>query len=227
MFHSCCISSNNCSPSSLHFIISRSHTHTHTLTHKLHNHTPFTFSTFNPPMHKHTHTCCAPTVAYVSKYLMKVSVQLTVFRRDFARFLLLMGYLCLSREMAAVTATGLWSRLLSSEKNRTTWGMEKSCTVWEREKIDALAVIDGLLLIDCSPLRHLMCCYCSGISGCFPEVIWECRHCWISVSGCCGWVAAAAGGGELHLFVPPASDAELWMFWTWQKPKPVTNDDVS
>lgn len=94
MFHSCCSSSTlHC----LHFIISHCHTHNHT-------------ATFN--------TRRAPTVAHITKYLMKVSEQLTVFRRDAVRVLLLMGYLCLSGEPAA----GLWSRLLRKTQRDTRGG---------------------------------------------------------------------------------------------------------
>lgn len=41
----------------------------------------------------------------------------------------------------------------------------------ERRVRDALAASDCPLLIDCSLLRHLMCCYCGGISLRLPEVI--------------------------------------------------------
>ncbi len=165
------------------------HTHIQTYTHKQ----PHT--TFNLPMH--THARCAPTVAYITKYLMKVSEQLTVFCWDTICFIPLMVYLCWSRETAAGTPTGLWSHLHSfkSRKKHEGWREEQREVVqYDREQRDALAATDCSLLTDCSPLGRLMCCYCSGISHCFPEVIWECRRCWISVSGCCGRVAAAAGG---------------------------------
>lgn len=78
---------------------------------------------------------------------------------------------------------------------------ERRFTVWERVKMDALAATDCWLLIDCSLLRRLMCCYCSGISGCFPRGDLGVQ---MLLNQCFGLLcrgAAAAGGGELHLFV--------------------------
>lgn len=72
----------------------------------------------------------------------------------------------------------------------------------ERGKIDALAATDSMLLIDCFLLRHLMCCYCRGISLRFPEVIWVCRRCWISVG--------PAVGGALQQVVESCTCLFLW-----------------
>ena len=136
--------------------------------------------------HTHTHTV---------KYLMKVSEQLTVPRRDAVLF---MGYLCragrrlLERRPACLKSSPQNDvRDVESSRERLSAESRDRCVSSRRP----LAV--SWLLSAGTPDVMLLQWDFSAIPRGDPGAQTLLNQC----SGCCGRVAAAAGGGALHLCV--------------------------